>query len=262
MKRPCIALTLALAAASPAAAGDETIGLRWREWFAKLNGHIQGQGEFVPASDINLTETLGLDGQENGHELQVYLSLPFVGRLYGGYWWLDFEGSETLERDITFADVTFTATTTVDTELHLDMYYLTYEFVLPSIPLASDAVGLEIGVQIGARALVVDASIDSALLAADDDGAVGVPVVGIRGALQVTEFLRAELEFAGMALSYGTSSLRYVEGFGEIVGQLGPFFGGVGYKWCSLDLTDDSGDADFMLEVKIDGFYVTAGLRF
>lgn len=262
MKRAYLAAALALAAASPALAQDETIGVRWREWFANISGRIQGEGPSIPAADINLTETLGLDDQENAHEIQLYLNFPFVGRLYAGYWWADFEGSETLTRDITFADITFTASTNVDSTLDLDMYYLTYEFILPSIPLGDDLVRLDIGVQVGARALLVDASVESAFAAGKDDGGVGTPIVGVRGSLQVTEFLRAELEVAGMSVKYGTSSLRYVEGFGEVVGQLGPAFGGVGYKWCSFDVDDSRGDVDFEAQIKLDGFYVTAGVRF
>lgn len=262
MKHSLMALLLVLSTASPALAQDETIGVRWREWFANLGGQIQGQGGVVPATDINLTSTLGLDDQENGHEIQLYLSLPFVGRFYAGYWWIDFEGSETLTRDITFADITFTASTTVDTTLDLDMYYLTYEFLLPSIPLGGDQVSLDIGIQVGLRALLADASIDGALFNAQDDGAVAIPVVGVRGALQIASFLRTEFELAGMAVSYGSSSLSYVESFGEVVGQLGPAFAGVGYKWCKLDLDDSRGDVDFSAELRIDGFYLTAGLRF
>lgn len=261
MKSILCALILA-AAAGPAAAQDETIGARWREWFVDINGHIQGQGDLIPSSDINLTETLGLDDQENAHELQVYLQLPVLGRIYAGYWWVDFSGTETLERDITFGDVTFTASTTVDTTLELDMYYLTYEFMFPSLPLGGDTVRLDIGVQLGVRALLIDASIDSVLLAAEDDGAVGTPILGARGALQVTPFLRAELELAGMTVRYGDASMRYVEAFGEVVGQLGPVFAGVGYKYCSLDFDDESGDVDLEAELKLDGFYLTAGVRF
>jgi hypothetical protein len=260
--RTILSVLAVLAAAAPAAAQDETVGARWREWFVNINGRIQGQGELVPSSDINLTETLGLDDQENGHEIQLYVQLPVLGRIYAGYWWVDFDGTETLERDITFGDVTFTASTTVDTTLELDMYYLTYEFMFPGIPLGGDTVRLDVGVQVGVRALLLDASIDSALLVAEDDGAVGTPIIGARGALQVTPFLRAELELAGMTIRYGDSSMKYVEAFGEIVGQLGPVFAGVGYKYCSLDFDDESGDVDLEAEVRLDGVYLTAGVRF
>ncbi len=262
MKQALLALALFLSSAPAVLAQDETLGIRWREWFANLNGHIQGQGDAVPAGDINLTRTLGLDDQENGHEIQLYLSLPFIGRLYAGYWWIDFDGQETLTRDITFADLTFSASTTVDTTLDLDMYYLTYEFMLPSIPLGGDQVRLDLGVQAGLRALLADASIESSNLSAQDDGAIGIPIFGLRGALQIASFLRTEFEIAGMALSYGSTSLSYVESFGEVVGQLGPAFAGVGYKWCTFDFDDSRGDVDFSTEIRLDGFYLTAGLRF
>lgn len=262
LSRTLIGLLLFLSTAGPALAQDETLGVRWREWFVKLGGHIQAESDSLPATDINLTSTLGLDDQENGHEIQLYINFPLVGRLYAGYWWVDFEGTETLSRDITFGDVTFTATSTVESTLNLDMYYLTYEFLLPSIPLGGEELSLDIGVQVGLRGLLAEASIDNPLLSAEDSGGVGIPVIGVRGCLQLASFLRAEVEFAGMAVSYGSSALSYVEGFGEIVGQLGPAFGGVGYKWASLDLNDSRGDADFDLDIKLDGFYLTAGLRF
>jgi hypothetical protein len=255
-----IASLLALAA-TPALVQDETIGVRWREWKAAIDGHIQGQGDVVPASDIDVDDTLGYE-RENGHEIQLYLNIPFFGRFYGGYWWIGFEGEETLDRTITFDDQTFTAGTRIDSELDLDMYYLTYEFVLPSLPLGGDDLRLDLGIQAGVRVLLVEGSIESSLFQGEDSGGTGIPVLGLHGMLQVTPFARAELEIAGMSVSYGSSSLRYVEAFGEIVGQLGPAFAGVGYKWCNLDMRDNRGDTELKLDITLEGLYLTAGLRF
>ena len=262
MNRAAFVPLFVLAAASPAFAQDETIGARWREWNVSIRGHIQGQGDAIPSGDIDVVDTLGYDRPENGHELQLCLSIPVLGRFYAGYWWVDFDGSETLERTITFADRTFTAGTTIESELNLDMYYLTYEFGFPSLPLGGDTIRLDLGVQLGVRALVAEGSIENALFSADDSGGTGIPVIGAHAALQVTPFLRAELELAGMAVSYGSTSLSYVEAFGEIVGQLGPAFAGVGYKYASLDLDDERGDSDLDVNITLDGFYITAGVRF
>lgn len=240
---------------------DETIGARFRAWKAGIDGHIQGEGDALPASDIDIDSELGIDDEENAQELQVYVNIPYFGRFYAGYWWVDFEGDQTLTRTITFADRTFTAGTQVDTQLELDMYYLTYEFGLP-IPLGSDDVSLSVGVQIGVRALLVDASIDSSLFSAQDSGGTGIPVVGLHGILQLTRFLRAELELAGMAASYASTSLRYFDGFAELVGQVGPVFAGLGYKWASVDLKDERGDVDLEADVEIAGVYLTVGARF
>lgn len=241
---------------------DEIIGGRWREWKAGISGHIQGQGDLLPSSDIDVDDTLGFDERENGHEIQLYLNLPVVGRFYAGYWWIGYEGEETLEETITFADRTFVVGTRIDSTLDLDMYYLTYEFAFPSLPLGGDDLRLDLGIQAGVRALLVEGSIESALFSAEDSGGAGIPVFGVHGMLQVTPFLRAELELAGMAAKYGATSLRYIEGFGEVVGQVGPVFAGVGYKWCTLDLKDDRGDVDLQVDVNLEGFYLTAGVRF
>lgn len=251
---------LLLALAAPLAQ-DENIGARWREWKAAIDGHLEGEGDTLPATNIDVDDDLGFE-RENAHEIQLYLSIPFFGRFYAGYWWVDYEGSETLERTITFADRVFTAGTPVDSRLELDMYYLTYEFPFPSLPLGGDDLRLDLGVQLGARGLVVDGSIESAIFDAQDSGGTGIPVLGVHGTLQVTPYLRAELELAGMGVSYGSSSLRYVEGFGEIVGQIGPVFAGVGYKYCSLDFEDERGDVDLSAKIKVEGAYLTAGLRF
>ncbi|HEX7901182.1 MAG TPA: hypothetical protein VF950_25715 [Planctomycetota bacterium] len=252
------ALLLALTAGIPQ---DEIIGGRWREWKAAITGRLQGEGDLLPGSNIDVDDTLGYD-RENAHEIQLYLNIPVLGRFYAGYWWVNFNGEEILERTITFADRAFTAGTAIDSELELDMYYLTYEFGFPSLPLGGDDLRLDLGVQFGVRALLVEGTIESALFTAEDSGGVGIPVLGVHGALQVTPFLRAELEIAGMAASYGDSSLSYLEAFGEIVGQFGPLFAGVGYKWCNLDMKDDRGDVDFEVDLTLEGFYLTAGVRF
>ena len=262
MKRSVHVLAVLLAAAAPAAAQDETFSARWREWFVNIGGHVQGQGDVIPAENIDVDSTLGYDDRENAHELQLCLSIPFFGRFYAGYWWVDFEGTETLTRTITFADRVFTAGTTIESELDLDMYYLTYEFGFPSLPLGGDDIRLDVGVQVGVRALLVEGSIENALFSAEDSGGTGIPVIGVHGALQVTPFLRAELELAGLAVSYGSTSLSYFEGFGEIVGQIGPAFAGVGYKWTTLDLKDERGDVDLDVDITLEGFYLTAGVRF
>lgn len=252
-----LALLLALAAPQ-----DEIIGARWREWKAAIDGHVQGEGGLLPATNIDVDEDLGYTGRENGHEIQLYLNIPYFGRFYAGYWWIGFDGSETLERTITFADRAFTAGTTVDSAFDLDMYYLTYEFAFPSLPLGGDDLRLDLGVQLGVRALFLEGSIESALFSAEDSGGTGIPVLGVHGMLHLTSFVRAELEIAGLSASYGSSSLRYLEGFGEIVGQVGPAFAGVGYKWCSLDFKDKRGDVDLGADLVLDGFFVTAGVRF
>jgi hypothetical protein len=247
--------------AARAYAQDDMVGIRLREWYATLEGRIEAQGGSIPTTSISLDRTLGLDDQEVVHEVQAYLRIPLLGRFYAGWWFSTFEGDETLSRTITFADQTFTASTPVESKLDLDVYYLSYEFVLPTIP-DGDLLKAEIGVLVGLRGMVADGEVSAAGQEASEDGAIGFPVLGVHGALRVTDWLRADAEIMGLPFEYGSSSVTYVEAFGEVVAQLGPVFAGVGYKFVSIDLADHRGDTDFDLNIGISGVYVTAGLRF
>ncbi len=242
-------------------AQDETVGVRVREWYATLEGRIEAQGDSIPATNISLDRTLGLDDEEIVHEVQVYLSLPVLGRFYAGWWFSTFEGEETLSRSITFADRTFTASTRVDSRLDLDVYYLSYELVLPSLPLG-ELLQAEAGVLVGLRGLVAEGDIEAANQSASENGGIPFPVLGAHGALRVTPWLRADVEIMGLPFQYGNSNITYLEAYAEVVGQLGPVFAGVGYKFVSVDMADHRSGTEFDLNIEIDGFYVTAGLRF
>lgn len=242
-------------------AQDETVGVRVREWYAKMEGRIQGQGDSVPSFDIDVDRDLGMDDEEVVHELQAYLQLPLVGRFYVGWWGGHFEGDKTLTRTITYADQTYTASTQVHSELDLNVYYLSYELVLPTLPLG-DAVRAEVGVLVGVRAILAEGSIEGGGSSGSESGGGGLPLVGVHGALQVTPYLRADVEIMGLVFKYSDISLSYLEAFGEVVGQLGPVFAGVGYKFVDIDLADHHSGVDLDLDISLDGFYVTAGVRF
>jgi len=149
----------------------------------------------------------------------------------------------------------------VDTRLDLDVYYLSYELVLPTIPLG-ELVKAEAGILVGVRGMVGEGEIEAAGQSASENGGIPFPVLGVHGALQVTKWLRADVEIMGLPFKYGNSSITYVEAFGEVVGQLGPLFAGVGYKVVSIDMADHRSGTDFDLNIGIEGIYVTAGLRF
>lgn len=254
----------AFLAAAGAWAQDERAGVRIREWFPKLEGDLQAQGKSIPSTDIDVDSTLGMDDTEPAHEIQLYLGVPVLGRFYAGTWWVTFEGDRTLDpsESFTFADTTFSASTRVKTELDLEMYYLSYELVLAS-PSLGETAKAEVGLLIGARILQAEASLENEFVNADDEGTGGLPVGGVHAAVQFTPWLRADVEVMGFAVSYSGTSARYFEGYGELVAlPWKGFFGGVGYKVASVDLKDESGFADFQIDLRIDGFYVTAGVRF
>ena len=253
-----------LLTATPAVAQDEIIGVRVREWFARMGGTIEADDGTGISERVDLASDLGLADRNLTHELQAYLSIPVLGRIYVGWWQAQDEGSETLSRSIDFAGFTFTASTQVESEMRLDVAYLTYEFALPTIPVG-DLMGIEVALQVSARGLRGDFSIRESAggNSGSEDGIVGIPTIG--GHVTVTMFdslLRAEVEVVGLAFAYRDWKAHYFEASGEVVVQPIPWlFAGVGYKLVNLDFRHNE-DPRFLVDVTVSGLYITAGVRF
>lgn len=261
LRTPAVLVALLLAAA-PAWAQDERVGIRVREWYAALEGTVQSEKGVLNGTNVDLGSDLGLDEEAFTTELQAYVRFPFFGRIYAGWWRLDREGDEVLSRTINFADRSFTASTQVKSGLDLDVFYLSYEYSLPTIPLG-ELFKLEWGILVGARGFRGEASMENALVEGSDDFAAGLPVLGGRVALQMTKWLRAEVELMGLTVSYGDNEVSYLEAFAELVVQPFPWlYAGVGYKFAALDLELDSGSEELRLDIDISGFYLTAGVKF
>jgi len=251
---------LALLAAAPAWAQDETIGVRLREWYANISGEVFAETEILPAATIDLDQNLGLGKAEFAHEIQAYLHLPIVGTFTAGAWFADYKGERWLTESITFGEETFSASTRVESELQLAVGYLSYEFDL-SFSLGEVA-KFEVGPLAGIRVVAAEGSIDNEFASGKESGEGGLPVVGVHAALQATPWLRADVEILGLTFRAVDRRATYVEAYAEVVARLGPLFGGVGYKYVQVELHDKSSSTEFKADVTMDGIYLTAGVRF
>jgi hypothetical protein len=254
---------LFLSAAAPAVAQDEHIGFRVREWFARMGGTIEADDGSGTSERVDLGADLGLADRNLTHELQAYLRIPVLGRIYGGWWRAHDTGDETLTRTFDFMGFTYTASTDVHSEVTLDVGYLTYEFALPTIPVG-DLVSVEVAVQLGARVLRGDGTIEesSGGQRGQKDGVFGMPILGGHVTVTLFDVVRAEVEVLGLAFAYGAARIHYVEASAEVVAQPLPWlFAGLGYKYVNLDFRND-GNQKFLLDVTVSGLYITAGVRF
>jgi hypothetical protein len=255
------AAAVLLVSASSAWAQDEILGARVREWYASLHGELSASTSSLGGTSIDVAHDLGLDKSEWSTEIQVYGHIPFVGKLYAGWWSIDRKADETLSRTIDFAGQTFTASTQISSEVKLDVGYLTYEWDFPTIPLGVGK--LEIGLEVGARVLRGWGSIETAGGSGSDSGIIGTPVLGGHVALQLTQFVRADVELVGLEVNVGGHRASYLEGYGEIVAEpVRWVFAGVGYKYVALGVRDHTGGAVFNADVHLNGIYLTAGVRF
>lgn len=251
-----------LSAAAPALGQDEFVGVRLREWYARMSGTIEAEENNSGSTRLDLADDLGLGDQNWTTELQAYLRLPLVGRIYAGWWQAHDSGSETLTRTIEFAGQTFSASTQVDSEVSLDVAYLMYEFALPVIPLG-DLLSLEVGVSGGIRGFRGHGKIEGGGLDADEEGVAGLPTLGAHVTLRLFDLVRLEAEVLGLVFSYSDHEINYLEGFVEATVEPLPWiFAGVGYKFAMLNYDFDNGEDSAHLAIDIAGFYVTVGVRF
>jgi len=250
-----------LSATAPALAQDEIVGVRVREWFARMSGTAESQDNNSNFTRVDLADDLGLGDRNLTTELQAYLRLPVVGRIYAGWWRAQDTGHETLTRDIDFAGQTFTVSTPIDSEFTLDVGYLTYEFAFPTIPIGP-LVKLELGASVGVRVIRGEGSIASGGQTANDTGVVGLPTLGAHATAKLFDLVRVEVEVLGLVFRYSDNEVHYLEMFAEATVEPLPWiFAGLGYKLAEVNLQHNGTDS-FHVNVDVSGLYITVGVRF
>jgi len=250
-----------LSASASALAQDEIVGVRVREWYARMSGTAEAQDNNSNSTQVDLADDLVLGDRNLTTELQAYLRIPVLGRIYAGWWRAHDTGHETLTRTIDFAGETFTVSTPIDSEFTLDVGYLNYEFAFPTIPVG-DVVKVELRASIGARAIRGEGSISSGAQSANDSGVVGLPTLGGHVTAKFFDLVRVEVEVVGLVFKYSCNEVHYQEMFAEATVEPLPWiFAGVGYKLAEVNLQHDGTDS-FHINVDISGVYVTVGVRF
>jgi hypothetical protein len=239
--------------------GDETFQIRGRAWFAHMSGHIEADAT-TQGTRLSIAGDTDLGGRVDIPEIEAHVNIPYVGRLYLGWWRYDNGGDNTLARTITFADHTFNVGTTIHTHLELNVAYLTYEYAFPKIPIGPTS--LELGLELGMRFLSGDATVSDAGQESESRGSLPALVLGGRAIYQMLPWLRAEAEVVGIQISIDKEKVSYVETFAEVVAQPLPWlFGGVGYKYMEMTYRYHA-RLNFALDLELSGAYVTVGIRF
>lgn len=254
-----------LSAGAPAFADDpleDHVGVRVREWFARMAGTIEADGGTGFSTQVSLAGDLGIGDRNLTHEVQGWGHIPFVGRLYAGWWEYEDSGSQMLTRTIQFAGNAYPVTTVVTSSVQLNVFYLNYELVLPTIPMG-DVVQMEIGLQLGAQALHGVGSISGSGFSGAANRWVGFPTIGGHVTVGFASWVRVEGEVRGMAFSYASDRMSYIETSGEVVVTPVPWvFAGVGYKYASLAIHHTPATDFLEFLTCVSGIYITVGFRF
>src|SRR5581483_4643405 len=68
--------------------GDEIFQIRGRAWFAHMSGHIEADAT-TQGTRLSIAGDTDLGGRVDIPEIEAHLNIPYVGRLYLGWWRYD-----------------------------------------------------------------------------------------------------------------------------------------------------------------------------
>ncbi len=239
----------------------QTGHLRYREWRPKLEGNLRVEGGTLPASNIDIDETLGVNDYERGYEIPLTVNLGSSGLVHLSFWRAKFEGSEPLSTNLIFDDLIYAAGTVAETEISYEVFSGNYEWPLQLSPIAS--LPLRTGILAGVRILRTKAKLSNSFYSVSERMNSWVPMLGAAVAIYPTPWLVFGGEFTGFRFSHRDIDTTFFDANAEV--NLLPnqwLMIGTGYRFVKEVLEDSGSASGFELDTEIDGFYVTAGIRF
>ncbi|MGE5173076.1 MAG: TIGR04219 family outer membrane beta-barrel protein [Betaproteobacteria bacterium] len=206
------------------------------------------------------TDNLDLKNDMNlGDKSQVFVrvkaELPLVlPNIYFMATPMSFDGSGTLNRDITYGGQTFNATTPIQSKLKMDHYDLALYYPIPALKTATlGMLNVELG--LNARLINFEGTLSQGAISASKSLTLLVPM--IYAGIQVKPVSALSIEAEGRGITY--SSNHYYDIIGRIKVMLaGPLFIGAGYR--SEQIKFD--ESDVKADTKFSGPFIEAGLSF
>jgi len=177
------------------------VGVRGYYWLPALNGDIKVEGNGIPGTTLDLENDLGLDDE-------YYPVIEFfagTGRHHVSlsYYKAEYDGSNVLDRSITFHGKTFTASDLIETSLKYSVYDILYQYDL--LDLENILAGFSLG--LAGKVKVINGSVEvkSSALSASDDFTAPIPLVGLNLHVGIlADILEARLLSMGIAYGNGT----------------------------------------------------------
>jgi len=236
-----------------AAEADEIITLK--PAFITLNpsGQFGATASGVQGTRMDVDTTLGL-GRNYGGMVEAALLLGNF-RLAASYLPLRFSGESTLGKSVNFNGRTFTAGSSVKSNLHADVldigltYYIANFDDLPT--------RLQVGVEMAVKTIFADVKLSSAALGiSESQGAtVPIPTVGLQGRIALADFLGLVVRAGGLAYSGN----HFIDSEAQIEFSPLPLVGlHAGYRYIDLQV-DRSG---VFVDSTFSGPFLGAFIRF
>lgn len=236
----------------PLSAHAFELGVRGYYWLPELDGEVKVDESGITGTTIDFENDLGMDDEE------YPIVEAFVGlgdhHISVSAMQVDYSGSKTLSRDITFEGETFTATTAVASSLKYDMIDAEYQYDI--IDLENILAGFSIGVIGKVKWVDGEVEIKSASEAAKETFTAPIPMVGagVHVGL-IADLLEARVKATGI----GYSGNMLYDVMGDISWTPFPFVDiHGGYRIIHLDVDVD----DVELKYDMSGPYVAVTVGF
>jgi hypothetical protein len=214
MKKLLIAVFLLMAILSPysIAFAEEGVGDKFilefegRYWMPKLNANLKlsdynTMGVEILGTDINIKDDLGIDNK-NFFSGRLILKLG-NSKIRFSYLPIRYEGEKSVTQSVSFGGTTYTANTTVKTELKADMYDLTYEY---------DAIKGDfgfLGIILGVKYFDLYGKLEASGASEEGKGQAPIPVIGLAGRIYPIKYINLSGEITG--LTVGKASIYDAE---------------------------------------------------
>jgi hypothetical protein len=254
---------LAWAEEAWAQAGPETLKARGRRWRAQMDGDMSSDNLGLAGTDFDLSSDANLDEDEPDiNDIGLIFGMGSIGRINLQYWWGEFQGSDTLTRDIFFGGSIFNSGVQLDTKVEWKVWSVLFEYMMPGPGLmgASMLYG-----QAGFKQISMEAELVGGGVGAESDFEGLCPAVGFRGSMMLSTWITLEAEVNGFfmkSLSGGIEGTMWDVSV-SAVAKLGPAYGGVGYRILTMDATDDDADVEkFEVDIEIKGIFIEVGVKF
>lgn len=212
----------------------------------------------VPGLDdtLDLETDLGLD-DETRFTGRIRVELPIVPNIYLVAAPMEFEGKNTIDREFTFGDQTFSVGTEVSSKLTLNQYDIGLFYGVPLLKTATfDKLGIDFGVNV--RIIDIEAEVVDLTLGnepAKKDVTVPIPMVFLAVQFNPVESFGIEAEARG--LSVGDNKIFSIIGRAKAT-VFGPAFIAGGYRYDAIEIDEEDVDAD----ISFSGPFLEAGLSF
>ena len=241
------------------ASSSHVFAARPSAWFPQIDGSVSLDDGAGFSTGLTLDNELNLDDLEPTFSGEVNLRILRSDFWLSGFIY-DSSDSNTLTQTVTFGNITFTGTTTLDATFELDNLRFAYGIAI------LDEGGVRVSPLVGVHYFRVSASLSAVLLGVPISESIeedlAIPFVGARAEIAFSDFL-ITAEVSVFFIDVDTFEAPFVDLLGTFTWRPTPNIAiFAGYRYILFDVRSTDLGRDFSIELEIHGPIVGAELRF